>query len=128
MASHNHQGLARDIGAGHADMGVQGVDVFVVQLGVGSGIHVGDEGFNPTPANGVSRLQALRHGKRCDETFQEAFSEFQKTTWFHDVDVVDFALVRLEDVCFQVDEILVQLRKGDHAARIERRQRLLGTH
>ena len=79
MASHNHQGLARDIGAGHADMGVQGVDVFVVQLGVGSGIHVGDEGFNPTPANGVSRLQALRHGKRCDETFQEAFSEFQKT-------------------------------------------------
>ena len=44
------------------------------------------------------------------------------------MDDVDFALVRLEDVCSQVDEILVQLRKGDHAARIERKQRLLGTH
>ena len=46
QASHHHQELAGDVGASHADMEVQAVGVFVVQLGLGGGVHEGDKGFN----------------------------------------------------------------------------------
>ena len=46
----------------------------------------------------------------------------------HDVDAHDFPWVGLEDVRFQAEEVLVQLRNGVPAARVEGKRRLLGAH